>query len=117
MHDQVTSRQAVCMLILFELGSSLVTGGSMKAEQDSWITALIGLGMSVPLLFLYASMQKRCPTGDFYDMACQAFGKAAIGEYPKIGYPSCPCSPTRHHRNPGPGAIRPHLTITTTGRA
>ena len=52
MRDKITPRQAVCMLLLFELGSSLVTGGSMKAEQDSWLAALIGLAMSVPLLLL-----------------------------------------------------------------
>ena len=75
MHDNITSRQAVCMLVLFELGSSLVTGGSMKAGQDSWITALIGLAMSIPLLFLFARLQTLCPAGDLYDMACRAFGK------------------------------------------
>lgn len=77
MPDKITPRQAVCMLILFELGSSLVTGGSMKAEQDSWITALLGLGMAVPLLFLYARLHTLCPDGDLFDMACAAFGKAA----------------------------------------
>ena len=75
MHDKITSRQAVCMLILYELGSSLVTGGSMKAEQDSWIAILIGLAMSLPLLLLYAKLQTLCPNGDLYDMACTAFGK------------------------------------------
>ena len=75
MPDKITPRQAVCMLILYELGSSLVTGGSMRAEQDSWIAALIGLGMSVPLLLLYARLQKLCPAGDLYDMACRSFGR------------------------------------------
>lgn len=65
------------MLILYELGSSLVTGGSMRTEQDSWIAALIGLGMTVPLLLLYAKLQALCPNGDIYDMSCTAFGKAA----------------------------------------
>ena len=77
MRDKITPRQAVCMLILYELGSSLVTGGSMKAGQDSWLTALIGLGMSVPLLLVYARLHALCPDGDLYDMACQALGKAA----------------------------------------
>lgn len=75
MRDKITPRQAACMLLLFELGSSLVTGGSMKAEQDSWFTALIGLAMSVPLLLLYARLHALCPDGDLYDMACQALGK------------------------------------------
>ena len=76
MNDKITSRQAVCMLILYELGSSLVTGGSMKAEQDSWIAILLGLVMTIPLLLLYARLQALCPDGDVYDMTCTAFGKA-----------------------------------------
>lgn len=65
------------MLILYELGSSLVTGGSMRTEQDSWIATLIGLGMTIPLLLLYAKLQTLCPNGDIYDMSRTAFGKVA----------------------------------------
>lgn len=75
MSDRITSRQAICMMILFELGSSLVAGGSMRAEQDSWIAALIGLIFAIPVVLLYAELNEFCPESDLFDMAYLAFGK------------------------------------------
>jgi len=63
------------MMILFLLGSSLVTGGSMIAKQDSWICILLSTFMAVPLVSIYAGLYKAAPGQDIFDMAYSAFGK------------------------------------------
>ncbi len=78
-NDRITGRQAICMLLLFELGSSLVTGGSEKAGQDSWVCVLIGLAMAVPAVLLYAKLGERCPGMDLFEMSEAAFGKVGGG--------------------------------------
>lgn len=75
MNDKITARQAVCTMFLFELGSSLVTGGSEKAGQDSWIAVGIGLALAVPLVLLFAKLGETAPGMDLFQMCEAAFGK------------------------------------------
>lgn len=75
MNGKITGRQAACTLFLFQLGSSLVTGGSEKAGQDSWIAVIIGLVFSIPLVLLFAKLSEAEPGMDLFDMCEAAFGK------------------------------------------
>lgn len=73
----MSSKQAICILILFTLGSSLVTGVNTDAKQDSWITILIALLMFLPLMLAYARIVNLYPGQDFYTIAIDVFGKVA----------------------------------------
>lgn len=75
MNGKITGRQAVCTLVLFELGSSLVTGGSEKAGQDSWIAVCIGLAFTIPLVLLFSKLSAMAPGLDLFEMCEVAFGK------------------------------------------
>ena len=72
---KISGKQATHMMILFLLGSSLVTGGSVTAKQDSWISILIGMIMAIPVVLIFANMYKTAPGKDLFDMAYMAFGK------------------------------------------
>lgn len=71
----ITGKQAVSMMILFQLGSSLVTGTSMKADQDSWIVLIVAIILSAPIVLMYARLNQLAPGKDFFEMSYLAFGK------------------------------------------
>lgn len=72
---KISGKQATHMMILFLLGSSLVTGGSMIAEQDSWISVLVGMIMALPLVAILGNLCKMAPGKDIFDMSYLVFGK------------------------------------------
>lgn len=75
MNGKITARQGICTLYLYVLGSSLVTGGSEQAGQDSWIAVGIGLVFTIPLVLLFAKLGEAEPGMDLFDMCEAAFGK------------------------------------------
>lgn len=79
MAEKITGRQAVSLLFLFELGSSILTGSSDDVGQDSWAAILIGMALTVPLVLLFARMGALAPGRDFFDMSELAFGKVGGG--------------------------------------
>lgn len=43
------------MMILFILGSSLVTGGNTEAKEDSWVSIILAIIMAIPFILVYIS--------------------------------------------------------------
>ena len=62
-------------MILFLLGSFVVTGGSTVAKQDSWACVALAALVAVPVVLIYAGLCKAAPGQDIFDMAYSAFGK------------------------------------------
>ena len=73
--DKITAKQAISMMILFQLGSSLVTGASMLADQDSWISVAIALVAAIPIMLMYARINKLVLNKDIFEISYFAFGK------------------------------------------
>jgi spore germination protein KB len=71
----MSSKQAICVLILFTLGSSLVVGVNTDAKQDSWIAILIALFLFSPMLMTYARIVNLYPGQNLYDIVLDVFGK------------------------------------------
>lgn len=71
----VTQKQAICMVFLYILGTTVVLGTSMKAEQDSWMSLLIAIVAVAPLLFAYGRLVRLYPGDNLYDMFLTLFGK------------------------------------------
>lgn len=76
-NNKISGTQAAQMMILFVLGSSLVTGGSMIAKQDSWASILLAAVMALPIAALYGNLNKISPGKDLFDMAYDALGKVS----------------------------------------
>lgn len=71
---QISSKEAVCILIMFIFGNSLMYSGS-KVKQDTWIAVLIGLLMFVPLMLVFARTISLYPGKNLYGIITDVFGK------------------------------------------
>ncbi|MYL62152.1 GerAB/ArcD/ProY family transporter [Bacillus hwajinpoensis] len=74
---KLSSKQLFSIMVLFELGSSIVVGLGMEAKQDAWITILIGMCGGFILFFVYASLFKRYP-----DIPLSEYAQKIIGKWP-----------------------------------
>ncbi len=75
--ETVSIQQAVCIIILFILGSTVILGLSTNAGQDAWISFLIAVVMMVPLFLMYARIMRLYPETGFYDILILLFGNIA----------------------------------------
>ncbi|MEM1483266.1 endospore germination permease [Oscillospiraceae bacterium PP1C4] len=76
MQNQVLSaRQMICLIILFIFGSSLVVGVSSATGQDTWISTLIAIVITIPVILMYARILTLFPGKDIYDIVITLFGK------------------------------------------
>lgn len=73
--ETITARQAICLLIMFLFGSSVVMGVNSQAEQDSWISLLLALVMTIPMVLLYGRIMQLYPQKDLFAIAELLFGK------------------------------------------
>ncbi len=73
--ELVTQKQGICLVFLFILGTTVVLGVSLKAEQDAWLSLLIAMAAAVPMLFVYGRLLRLYPGENIYDMFLTLFGK------------------------------------------
>jgi spore germination protein KB len=66
-----------CLLAVFYVGSSTVTGGSGIAKQDTWLCLIIGTLLSFLLYWLYSSVIELYPGRNYYDNIMKACGTVA----------------------------------------
>ena len=71
--DIISSKQAICILVMFILGNTLMYSGS-KAKQDTWLATLIALILFVPMMLAYARIISQYPGQNLYDIIIQVFG-------------------------------------------
>lgn len=72
--ETITTGMAMCIVIMFTLGTTLFMGTASEAANDSWISVLLATGMAVPLYMIYARLQSIYPGLDLYDILCTATG-------------------------------------------
>lgn len=72
--ETMSGRQSVCVIVMIILGSTLITG-IRGIQQDSWITILLAIAMSIPLYFIFARIVKLYPETDLYDIIKSVFGQ------------------------------------------
>ncbi|HMM05093.1 MAG TPA: endospore germination permease [Clostridiales bacterium] len=73
--ETISSHLAVCILILFIFGSSVILGVNCDAEQDSWISLILALLLTLPFLLIYARIMKLFPEKDIFEIIETVFGK------------------------------------------
>jgi spore germination protein KB len=70
----VNTRQGICILVLFALGSTVVLAPGRAANRDMWLAVLVAFAMAVPLALLYARLIHLFPDKDLYDMQLVLLG-------------------------------------------
>jgi len=74
-NEAISERQAIILVILFILGSSLLLGCGSEAKQDSWIAIIIGILWSVILLLMFSRILSLYPGKDLFDILQIVMGK------------------------------------------
>ena len=75
MKEVISHRQAVSLLTVFLLGSSIIIGVSSEAGQDSWISQLLSSAMAIPVVMIYARLIRLFPGKNIFEMLNALFGK------------------------------------------
>ena len=73
--ETISLRQAICLIVMFALGSSVAMGGNSLAGQDSWVLPLLAMVMMIPLLLIHARTMKLFPETDLFSIMITLFGK------------------------------------------
>lgn len=83
--EKITDKEAICILILFILGSSLIIGGGGEAKNDAWIATIIGIIMVIPMLLVFSRLLLLFPGKDLFDILDITLGKI-IGKIVSVLY-------------------------------
>lgn len=73
--EQITDKEAICILIMFITGSSLIIGIGGEAKNDAWISGIVGIIMAIPMLLIYSRILSLFPGKDLFDILNIIFGK------------------------------------------
>lgn len=73
--EQITDKEAICILAMFITGSSLIIGIGGEAKNDAWISGIVGIIMAVPMLLIYSRILSLFPGKDLFDILNIIFGK------------------------------------------
>lgn len=71
----ISPRQAVCIIMFFIFGSSVIMGINSTARQDSWISLLMVPFLMFPMLLVYGRIMRLFPEKDFFEAIEIIFGK------------------------------------------
>lgn len=73
--ERITDKQAICTLIIFYIGSSFILGVGGVAKNDAWISLILGVSLSIPIVLVYARMLALFPEKGLFDILDLTFGK------------------------------------------
>jgi spore germination protein KB len=73
--ETINSKQAICIVIIFIMGSTLLLGTSEEAKNDAWIAIIIAIITALPMVLIYARILSLFKGMDIYDIVQVVFGK------------------------------------------
>lgn len=83
--EQITDKEAICLLIIFIMGSSLIIGSGGGAKNDAWIAGIVGVIIAIPMLLIFSRLLSLFPGKDLFDILNITLGKI-IGKIVAILY-------------------------------
>lgn len=72
---KITDKEAICIVVLFLLGGSIVIGTGIEVKNDAWIAGILGIIFFVPFALIYARIQAIYQGRDLFQIANLLFGK------------------------------------------
>ena len=73
--ENITDKEAICILIIFTIGSTLILGIAGEAKNDRWISGIVGLLLAAPVILIYARIQTIFQGYDLFDILIMLMGK------------------------------------------
>jgi len=83
--EQITDKEAICLLIIFVIGSSLIIGIGGEAKNDAWIAGIVGLIMVSPMLLVFSRILTLFQGKDLFDILNITLGPV-VGKIAAIVY-------------------------------
>ncbi len=72
---QISSTQLVFLIILFELGSTIIVGMGFEAKQDAWVVILLAMLGGIVLYLIYTHLHKKYPKAHITTYSSYLLGK------------------------------------------
>lgn len=73
--DSVSNSQAKSLMIMFIFGTSLIIGGNPHTMEDTWISILLAIAITIPLVFIYGKLILLFPGIGLLDILPKVYGK------------------------------------------
>lgn len=76
--EKISARQFMIFVLMFTVGGNILVTPSLLAtsvKQDAWIAAILGMILSVLLIWLYGSLGSRFPTKTLVEYSEEILGK------------------------------------------
>jgi spore germination protein KB len=73
--EQITEKEGRYTLIIFILGSTAIVGIGGQAKNDAWLGGIVGMLMSVPIIFVYGRILLLYPGKNLFDILDILVGK------------------------------------------
>lgn len=75
--ERIIDKEAICLLISFLIGSTLIIGIGGSSKNDAWLASIAGFVMAVPVLLIYSRILSLHPGRDLFDILTLVLGKVA----------------------------------------
>jgi len=72
---RISNYQLFCLMVLFELGSSILFVSGIEAKQDAWIVVLISMLAGLVLMWMYTALQLHFPGKNLAEIIITILGK------------------------------------------
>ena len=73
--ERVTDKEAICLFIIFVIGSSLIIGIGNEAKNDAWLAVITGILMAIPIILVYCRILSIYQGKDLFEILDNTLGK------------------------------------------
>lgn len=73
--EQITDKEAISLLIIFIIGSSLIIGIGGDSKNDAWLAGILGVIMAIPMLLIFSRIMSLFKDKDLFDILELTVGK------------------------------------------
>ncbi|NLY46545.1 MAG: endospore germination permease [Tissierella sp.] len=71
----ITTKQAIFLVIIFIIGTSIILTGITMAKQDIWISIILALSAIMPMIFVYCKIISLFPGKNLFEILDIIYGK------------------------------------------
>jgi spore germination protein KB len=73
--ERITDKEALYLVIMFVLGSSLIIGIGEETKNDRWIAGIVGMIMVIPMILIYSRILSLFQGKDLFEILDKILGK------------------------------------------
>lgn len=73
--EKFSKGQVKPLIVMFILGTSLIVSGGSDAKESEWISILLAMLASIPLVLIYSKLLKLFPGKGLYEILLSVYGK------------------------------------------